>query len=106
MNAENFVNMLSREGGENVFNQYSEVCTKYDLPNADKIRKKNLISYLDAQRKRNVTDLWVGESAGHNGTRRSGVFLYSENDFNKLSKKIGSKEFTSPLKENLRPLEQ
>lgn len=62
-----------------LFNQYSDVNPDYDLPGADKIRRRNLRGYLLSFRGETPPAfLLVGEAAGPRGCRFSGVPFTSE----------------------------
>jgi uracil-DNA glycosylase len=60
-----------------VFNPYNSVEPTMDLPNADKIRRKNLRRYVDCFN-RSPKYLLVGEAPGWRGCRFSGVPFTSE----------------------------
>ena len=60
------------ESTPNLFNQYRDTDGRLDLHNADKLRKRNLWSYLESHSER-PSVLIVGEAAGPWGCRFSGV---------------------------------
>jgi uracil-DNA glycosylase len=99
MNPKKFVELLgSKEKQDNIFNPFRDKCSDFDIDKAPEVRKQNLISFLEAQVKNKPRTLWVAEAPGYNGSRRSGLFLISERDFEEVSKKIGSKNFKKATK--------
>jgi uracil-DNA glycosylase len=62
---------------DTLFNQYNDTDLNVDLPNADKIRRKNLRSYLMSFPKR-PSIVVIGEAPGPRGCRFSGVPFTSE----------------------------
>ncbi len=99
MNVEEFVRSLSDcSSQENEFNQFREVCPTHDLPDAPKIRCENLKKFLKAQLLNKPKYLWVAEAPGYNGSKRSGIFLVSEKNFEEVANKIGSEKFNVATK--------
>jgi hypothetical protein len=78
MNAESFVKALASINLDNVFNPYTNHCEIYDLPNAAKLRRTNLISYLKAIEESGVDTIWMGRDLGYRGGRRTGLALTDE----------------------------
>ncbi len=94
MNAEEFTSQLSTQKDQKLlFNPFKDICKLHDLKNADKIRINNLKIYLEAQERNKPRHLWVAEAPGYNGSRRSGVYLVSEKQFEETSKILNSKPF-------------
>jgi len=62
---------------EELFNQYNDNDPRFDLPNGDSIRRKNLLKYLESFRKK-PRALLIGEAAGPWGCRFSGIPFTSE----------------------------
>ena len=60
-----------------IFNQYLDVNSTFDLPNADKIRRENLRKYLECFQQK-PKYLLIGEAPGPWGCRFSGVPFTSE----------------------------
>lgn len=67
-----------------VFNPYSDVCPKHDLPDAPAVRRNNLTLLLRAAIDRGAPVLWVGQDLGRLGGRRTGLPLTDEPGFEKL----------------------
>jgi len=67
---------LSEYRGLNVFNQYAEVDPEFDIPGADKIRRDNLIAYMEIFR--DARYILVGEAPSFYGCRFSGIHFTSE----------------------------
>ena len=101
MEPKQFVDKLARANiGANSFNQYSDVCRKYDEKNAHEIRCQNLMKYFEAQQGLSPKIMLVGESAGHNGGRRHGLHLIGSNNFSEL-KKILRINISNPINTEL-----
>ncbi len=99
MTPEEFVNSLSDcESQKGLFNPFKDTCPVNDLPNAPKIRSINLRGFLEAQLKNQPRYLWVAEAPGYNGSRRSGIYLVSERDFDEVTKSIKSGRFATATK--------
>lgn len=62
--------------GDGAFNQYAQVGPDLDVPDADDIRRENLVMYLDAFR--DARYVLVGEAPSFNGCRFSGIPFTSE----------------------------
>lgn len=60
-----------------LFNQYKDINPEFDLPEAAKIRRENLVRYIEEFKKRPGI-LLVGEAAGPWGCRFSGIPFTSE----------------------------
>lgn len=60
-----------------LFNQYNDINTSVDLPNADRIRRENLRNYLHSFPER-PDIVVIGEAPGWRGCRFSGVPFTSE----------------------------
>jgi hypothetical protein len=78
MNAKTFVSKLADINLHGVFNPYANHCEIYDLPDAAKIRRNNLINYLDSVSKLGLDTIWMGRDLGHRGGRRTGLALTDE----------------------------
>lgn len=66
-----FITILKKINGENLFNPYTDICPENDLPNANDIRTQNLIKYLT--KTKNARILLIGEAPGYIGCRRTGL---------------------------------
>ena len=62
--------------GPAVFNQYAETDLKYDIPGAVKIRRENLLAYIEIFR--DAKFVLVGEAPSFHGCRFSGIPFMSE----------------------------
>ena len=69
--------IFSFRSTDELFNQYSDNDPRFDLPNGDSVRRKNLLKYLETFKKR-PTVLLIGEAAGPWGCRFSGIPFTSE----------------------------
>lgn len=78
MNRTQFINILKKYKGIDVFNPYSDVCEVNDKKNANKIRTINLVEILEAAIEKGVDSIWVGRDLGHKGGRRTGLALTDE----------------------------
>jgi len=57
--------------GPNAFNQYAQVDPELDVPGADRLRRENLLEYLDIFRRAKY--VLVGEAPSFHGCRFSGI---------------------------------
>jgi hypothetical protein len=58
-----------------VFNPYVDVCSVHDRSNAVRLRKRNLLQFLEAALEAKVETIWVARDLGYRGGRRTGVAL-------------------------------
>jgi uracil-DNA glycosylase len=58
-----------------VFNPYVDVCEVHDRSNAARLRKRNLLQFLEAALESKVDTIWVARDLGYRGGRRTGVPL-------------------------------
>lgn len=63
---------------ENVFNPYSQRCDRFDRRDAPRIRRKNLVGFLQAAQDQGIDTIWVARDLGYRGGRRTGVPLTDE----------------------------
>ena len=92
MSPSDFVERLAavRLNPETVFNPYSDTCPcGHDLPNAPKLRRKNLTAVLTAAMSVGPVDLWVGQEPGHRGARRTGLALTDDDTLPRMSEMFG-----------------
>lgn len=73
------LNALPHFAGPNVFNQYAQVDPALDAPEAAQVRLDNLRHYLHQRRHARVA--LIGEAAGYNGCRFSGIPFTCEAQF-------------------------
>lgn len=60
-----------------VFNPYTDRCPHWDLPDAPKIRERNLACLMEALEGQ-ITSIWFGRDLGYLGGRRTGLALTDE----------------------------
>ena len=84
-----FVKTLSRIRLDGVFNPYSERCGLCDRADADRRRRTNLRTLLDAAIRMRVDSLWVARDLGYRGGRRTGLPLTDEEHLPALSRAYG-----------------
>lgn len=77
MAPDRFVTNLTKVSLPNVFNPYSDHCSLSDLPDAAKIRQRNLISFLEIATQ-GIDTIWFGRDLGYRGGRRTGIALTDE----------------------------
>ena len=89
MTPHSFVKTLSRIRLDGVFNPYGERCGLYDRADADRRRRANLRTLLDAAIRMRVDSLWVARDLGYRGGRRTGLPLTDEEHLPTLSRAYG-----------------
>jgi len=75
---ESFIRDLEGVRFNSVFNPYADRCSECDSPNAPNIRRANLLSFLTAADKLDLTTVWLGRDLGYRGGRRTGLALTDE----------------------------
>ena len=73
-----FAAALSQIRLPSVFNPYGDCCPVYDLPDAARVRKRNLVRCLEAALAARVDTIWIARDLGYRGGRRTGVPLTDE----------------------------
>jgi hypothetical protein len=73
-----FVEALSATKLPSVFNPYADCCPVHDRPDAARVRKRNLVRYLEAALCARIDTIWIGRDLGYRGGRRTGVPLTDE----------------------------
>jgi uracil-DNA glycosylase len=73
-----FAAALSQTRLPSVFNPYGDCCPVHDRPDAARVRKGNLVRYLEAALSAHADTLWIGRDLGYRGGRRTGVPLTDE----------------------------
>ena len=86
-----------------VFNPYNQACETHDTEKSMDIRICNLTYFSEGHANKGTTSLWIGESIGYNGNRRSGVYLYSEDVFDDISKRLDIPPLQNALEKSLQP---
>ena len=61
-----------------VFNPYRDCCLVHDRPDAARVRKRNLMRFLEAALAVRVDTIWIARDLGYRGGRRTGVPLTDE----------------------------
>ena len=61
-----------------VFNPYRDCCLVHDQPDAARVRKRNLMRFLEAALAVRVDTIWIARDLGYRGGRRTGVPLTDE----------------------------
>lgn len=89
MTPHSFVRTLSRIRLDGVFNPYGERCGLCDRADADRRRRANLRTLLDAAIHMRVDSLWVARDLGYRGGRRTGLPLTDEEHLPALSRAYG-----------------
>jgi len=64
---------LSRTRLRSVFNPYADRCTEYDRHDAARIRRRNLVRYLEAALEARVETMWIARDLGYRSGRRTGI---------------------------------
>ena len=85
MSARRLVEGLADIRLSNVFNPYSDRCSTYDRPDAPRLRRRALRTYLEAVRLSSADTVWMGRDLGYKGGRRTGLALTDEHHLQKLS---------------------
>lgn len=73
----------------NTFNPFSDVDEEHDLPDAPKIRRKNLERFLEAMHKLRPRIAFIAEAPGYRGMRRTGLPMSSEVLLPRISEFLG-----------------
>src|SRR5713226_6851941 len=73
-----FAAVLSETRLPCVFNPYSDCCPIHDKPDAARVRKRNLMRFLEAALVARVDTIWIARDLGYRGGRRTGVPLTDE----------------------------
>lgn len=73
-----FADALAAISLASVFNPYSDCCPVHDRPDAAQLRKRNLVSCLEAAVQARVDTIWIARDLGYRGGRRTGVPLTDE----------------------------
>ena len=89
MTPSNFVAALADVRLPAVFNPYSDCCVVHDRVDAARLRKKNLVSFLEAALKGRVETIWIARDLGYRGGRRTGVPLTDEVHLDLVGRLLG-----------------
>jgi len=69
---------LSRIRLRSVFNPYADRCPEYDRHDAARIRRRNLVRYLEGALETNVDTMWIARDLGYRSGRRTGIPITDE----------------------------
>ncbi len=72
-----------------VFNPYVDVCSVHDRSNAVRLRKRNLLQFLEAALEAKVGTIWVARDLGYRGGRRTGVPLTDDVHLENAGRMLG-----------------
>jgi hypothetical protein len=61
-----------------VFNPYADRCPKHDSHDAARIRRRNLVRYLDGALDTHVETMWIARDLGYRSGRRTGIPITDE----------------------------
>ena len=75
---DSFVEDLAGVRLPSVFNPYAERCSICDLADSVGIRRANLIAFMRAVERLDLTTIWLGRDLGYRGGRRTGLALTDE----------------------------
>jgi len=73
-----FVAALSRIQLRSVFNPYQDRCGEYDRHDAARVRRRNLVRYLEAALDTRVDTMWIARDLGYRSGRRTGIPITDE----------------------------
>lgn len=73
-----FVQALAEIHLPAVFNPYADYCPACDRVDAARVRRRNLIRFLEAAIATHVDTIWIARDLGYRGGRRTGVPLTDE----------------------------
>lgn len=79
-----------------LFNPYTDYDPEHDRPTAAALRRRNLLSYLEAMQACRPNTLWIAESGSHTGTRRSGLPLIPTTEIEALNDRFVVGKFQKP----------
>lgn len=81
-----------------VFNPYVDVCSVHDRSNAARLRKRNLLQFLEAALEAKVNTIWVARDLGYRGGRRTGVPLTDDVHLESAGRMLGGVELQRATK--------
>jgi uracil-DNA glycosylase len=81
-----------------VFNPYADVCSVHDRSNAARLRKRNLLQFLEAALEAKVGTIWVARDLGYRGGRRTGVPLTDDVHLKNAGRMLGGVELQRATK--------
>lgn len=81
-----------------VFNPYIDICSVHDRSNAVRLRKRNLLQFLEAALEAKVGTIWVARDLGYRGGRRTGVPLTDDVHLENAGRMLGGVELQRATK--------
>jgi hypothetical protein len=72
-----------------VFNPYAEYCELHDRRDGAKVRKRNLVRFLEAAIEARVDTIWIARDLGYRGGRRTGIPLTDEVHLDRAGAMLG-----------------
>lgn len=84
-----FAAALSEVRLPSVFNPYGDCCPVHDRPDAARVRKRNLVRFLEAALQARVDTIWIARDLGYRGGRRTGVPLTDEINLDRAGLLLG-----------------
>ncbi len=73
-----FAAALSQTRLPSVFNPCGDCRPVHDRPDAARVRKRNLVRYLEAALAARIDTIWIARDLGYRGGRRTGIPLTDE----------------------------
>ena len=84
-----FAETLAQVRLPSVFNPYVECCELHDRRDGPRVRKRNLIRFLEAAIDARVDTLWIARDLGYRGGRRTGIPLTDEVHLSRAAAMLG-----------------
>jgi len=84
-----FAHALAETHLPSVFNPYADCCRNYDRVDAPRVRRRNLMRFLDAAIDAHIDTIWIARDLGYRGGRRTGVPLTDEVHLGQASALMG-----------------
>lgn len=78
MTPKRFIDSISTIQLQSVFNPYIDRCSVYDRHDAPVVRRRNLLSSIQAAIDLRVQSIWIARDLGYRGGRRTGLPLTDE----------------------------
>ena len=81
-----------------VFNPYVDICDVHDRSNAARLRKRNILQFLEAALEARVDTIWVARDLGYRGGRRTGVPMTDDVHLESAGRMLGGVELQRATK--------
>lgn len=98
MTPSHFVAHLAEMRLPAVFNPYVDICDVHDRSNAARLRKRNILQFLEAALEAKVDTIWVARDLGYRGGRRTGVPLTDDVHLESAGRMLGGVELQRATK--------